>query len=291
MEMRNSYNAVRSFNLVDGIIITDPIAMSNLSITHFQSILSPADLEPLSITMDWFQNLSDFKCNSTLVRSLCNVPTQEEITKALMKLNPNKAPGPYGLTSGFFKAAWNTVGSELIEVISNFFVTGFLPLSTNETILALVPKSPGASAVSDYRHVSCCNTVYKVISKLLVHRLKPLLPDFIVPNQTAFVKGRLLVENTVLASKIVQGYHKDKNPRRIAIKVDVAEVFDTVCWEFILCLLRGIGVPELYLRWLKVCICNIVFSIGYNGMIHGYFKRKRGLRQGDPLSPYLFERN
>lgn len=112
--------------------------------------------------------------------------------------------------------------------IKKFFITRFLSLSTNAIILALVPKSPGAYAVSDYRPVSCCNIVYKVISKLLVKKLKPLLSEFVVPNQTAFVKGRLLVENTVLASEIVQGYHKNKYPKRIAIKVDIAKAFDTV---------------------------------------------------------------
>lgn len=215
-------------------------------------------------------------------------PDSAEITTILLKLNPNKAPGPDGLSSGFYKAVWPLVGSEVTTSIANFFITGFLPTATNSTILSLIPKRPGASAISDHRPISCCNTLYKVISKALVHRLKPMLPDLILPNQTAFVQGRLLVENTVLASEIVHGYHRNKGPKRLVLKVDIAKAFDTISWDFIFNCLLSIGVPLIYLRWLRACVTTPSFTVGYNGTVQGYFKSKRGLRQGDPLSPYLF---
>lgn len=126
------------------------------------------------------------------------------------------------------------------------------------------------------------------MSKLLVSRLKPLLPSFILPNQTSFVKDRLLLENTILAGEIVHGYHKAAGPKRIVIKVDIAKAFDTLSWDFLFNCLKGMEIPYQYLDWLKACICTTNFTVGYNGMVHGYFKGKRGLRQGDPLSPYLF---
>ena len=172
--------------------------------------------------------------------------------------------------------------------IRKFFETGFLPSSTNATILTLVPKRPGASAITDYRPISCCNTTYKTISKLLVKRLKIILPEVILPNQTAFVQGRLLIENTILASEILQGYHKEGGPKRVTIKVDIAKAFDTIRWGFIFQCLRSIDVPELMIRWIEACVCSASFSLGFNGSSYGYFKGTRGLRQGDPLSPYLF---
>lgn len=119
-------------------------------------------------------------------------------------------------------------------------------------------------------------------------RLKVILPVVILPNQTAFVQGRLLIENTLLASEIVQGYHKNGGPKRITLKVDIAKAFDTIRWEFIFQCLRSLHIPETFLRWLEACICTTSFSVAFNGTTHGYFKGKRGLRQGDPLSPYLF---
>lgn len=205
-----------------------------------------------------------------------------------MKLNANKTPGADGYTSGFFKAGWALLGSEVISSISAFLYTGFLPSATNATVLCLVPKRPGASSISDYRPISCCNTLNKVISKLLVHRLKPILPALILPNQTAFVQGRLLVENTVLAAEIIHGYHRNKGPKRMVIKVDIAKAFDTISWDFIFTCLESLEIPYDFIRWLQACVCTPSFCVGYNGTVQGYFKSKRGLRQGDPLSPCLF---
>lgn len=161
-----------------------------------------------------------------------SVPSPEEIKKLFFRLNPNKAPGPDGLTSGFFKGAWEILGEEVSASITQFFSTAFLPAAANSTILSLVPKYPGATLITDFRPISCLNKTYKVISRLLVARLKPILQDVILPCQTAFVKDRLFVENTVLASELVHGYHKNKGPKRITIKVDIAKAFDTLSWEF-----------------------------------------------------------
>lgn len=136
--------------------------------------------------------------------------------------------------------------------------------------------------------MACYNTIYKLISELPVKRLKPILPQLILPNQTAFVKGRLLLENTLLASEIIQGCHRKRGPKRITLKVDITKAFDTLRWKFLFKCLRSLHLPELYLRWLEAFVCTPSFSMGFNGSIFGYFKRKRGLRHGDPLSPTLF---
>lgn len=289
-QVRASYNAIRSFLLSSSALVTDPMEMSLLAAEHFKSILRPKTYHPPSIvsSASWFVQLLNFSCTSLQAQAMITTPTSEEIRKLFFKLNPNKAPGPDGLTSGFFKGAWATLGEEAVLSVQQFFSSSFLPAATNSTILTLVPKFHGASKISEYRPIAFLNTVYKVISRLLVARLKPILQHLILPCQTAFVKDRLLVENTVLASELIHGYHKNKGSKKITIKVDIAKAFDTISWEFLFSCLEGLGIPPKFIFWLRACICTTSFMIGYNGTVSGYFKGKRGLRQGDPLSPYLF---
>lgn len=169
-----------------------------------------------------------------------------------------------------------------------FFTSPMMLTSTNATNLTLVPKFPGATTIKDFWHISCCNTLYKTISKLLVFRIKPLLSKIIFPNQSTFIKGRQLLENTLLASEMVNGCHKDKGPKRLTIRVDITKAFDTLRWDFILHCLDALNLPGLYIQWIKECITTPSFSIGINRAIHIFFKSSRGIRQGDPLSPYLF---
>lgn len=200
--VRAAINSIRSFLNHSGDLITDPEEMAALAISHFKNILAP-DILPFAVApLLWFQTLIAYRCSPDSVQRISAIPDASSISRTILKLNPNKSPGPDGLTSGFFKSAWGIVGEEVTQSIQRFFITGFLPSAVNSTILSLVPKHPGATSVSDYRPISCCSTIYKAISKILVSKLKPILPDLILPNQTAFVQGRLLVENTILATEL-----------------------------------------------------------------------------------------
>ena len=142
--------------------------------------------------------------------------------------------------------------------------------------------------MKDYRPISCCNVLYKVISKILANGLKALLPEIISPNQTAFIKNRLLMENVLLASEIVKDYHKDDTSPRCAMKIDISKAFDSVQWPFLLNTLKAMRFPEKYIHWIRLCISTATFSVQVNGELTGFFDSKRGLRQDCALSPYLF---
>lgn len=206
----------------------------------------------------------------------------------LFTMPSNKSPGPDGFLSEFFKTTWPVIAHNFTTVVQSVFRLEFLPKGVNSTILALVPKKYDAREMRDYRPIACCNVLYKVVSKILANRLKLILPRIIAENQSAFVKGRLLMENVLLASKLVRDYHKESVSPRCAMKIDISKAFDSVQWSFILNGLLAMGFPERFIHWIKLCITTPSFSVQVQGELAGYFQSSRGLRQGCSLSPYLF---
>lgn len=141
--------------------------------------------------------------------------------------------------------------------------------------------------MKDIRPIACCNLLYKVISKVLANRLKIIFPDAIESNQSAFIKERLLLENVLLASELVNGYHMAPTTR-CAIKFDIAKAFDTVKWSFIISVLHAMDLPAQFINWIKLCISTAAFSVCINESLEGFFTSARGIRQGCSLSPYLY---
>ncbi|KAL2224632.1 UNVERIFIED_CONTAM: hypothetical protein Sindi_2930300 [Sesamum indicum] len=214
--------------------------------------------------------------------------TPLEVKQAVFDIAENKAPGPDGCSSGFFKAAWPIVGGEVTRAVLDFFTTGRLLKQINTTLLALIPNVHSPMTVSDFRPISCCNVLYKIIAKLLVQRLSVVLDKMISPCQAAFFPGRSIGDNIMLAQELFSGYKQARLPPRCALKVDIRKAYDTVEWDFLLAVLELFGFPPIFIRWIEKCVTTPSFSVGLNGKPHGFFPGARGLRQGDPLSPYLF---
>nr|GEU60435.1 hypothetical protein [Tanacetum cinerariifolium] len=185
-----------------------------------------------------------------------------KLTQAMFSMGNDKSPGPDGFTAAFFKDTWEIIGSDVTQAICEFFTNGRLLKELNHTIITLIPK------------VNAPARKLKEVSK---------------PNQSAFVMGRSISDNILLTQEIMHNYHLDRGAPRCAFKVDIQKAYDTVDWEFLRVVLIGFGFHDRMISWIMECVTTTSFSISINGSLHGHFKGRRGLRQGDhPLSPYLF---
>ncbi|GJQ88916.1 RNA-directed DNA polymerase, eukaryota, reverse transcriptase zinc-binding domain protein [Tanacetum coccineum] len=212
----------------------------------------------------------------------------EKIKKALFDIDDNKAPGPNGFTSKLYKKAWDTIKSDFYAAIKEFFISGKLLGEVNATLISLVPKSLTPLKVSDFRPIACCNVIYKCISKILTNRIKAPLSHIIDDNQSAFVPGRAITDNILLTQELLKGYNCINVPKRCSFKIDIQKAYDTVSWSFIEDILRKFRFPCKMMNWIMTCITTPKFTICVNGERYGYFKGGRGLRQGDPISLYIF---
>ncbi|KAL3570845.1 hypothetical protein D5086_028094 [Populus alba] len=212
--------------------------------------------------------------------SLLSPVSQDDIRQAVFSIANEKAPGPDGYSSFFFKEAWLIVGGDFYAAIQDFFHTGRLLKQVSHSIIALVPKFGNVSSPSDYRPISCCNVIYKVLSKILAGRLAQALQEIVSPMQNAFLGGRYMSDNINLVQELLRQYYRKRSSPRCLLKVDFKKAFDSVQWDFLESLLCHLGFPAHFVLLVMQCISSASYLVAVNGDIHGFFSGHNGVRQG-----------
>lgn len=175
------------------------------------------------------------------IGDLEKMPTEEEIRKAVFEIKADSAPGPDGYSALFFQACWGIVKRDVVEAVTEFFVGASIPRGIAATMIVLIPKKKNPSKWSEFRPISLCNVMNKIITKLLSSRMAPLVPLVTVPNQSGFIKGWLISDNVLLAKELLHEIWKGTSAPNMVLKLDMEKAYDRVQWPFLLKIMKKMG--------------------------------------------------
>lgn len=232
----------------------------------------------------WQPKLTDEEMDS-----INHMVTDEEISTALWSMKAYKAFGPDGLHAGFFQRFWLIVGDSVKEEIKQIFESRKILKYLNRTNIMLILKMQGLESINNYHPISLCNLVYKIITKIIVNRIRPFLYRLISPCKCAFVLGRRGVDNAIIMQEIIHTIGKTKGRvGYMAVKIDLEKAYNRLECSFIRGMLRRYNLPDNLIELIMSCISTVSTSLLFNGGNLDSFYPSRGIRQSNHISPYIF---
>lgn len=175
--------------------------------------------------------------------------SDSEVRRAVFEMNPWKAPGVDGFHAGFYHQFWNDIGPQICQFVRGVFERRVVEASVNKTLLVLISKKENTLRFCEFRPISLCMLLYKIITKIIANRLKEVMCKLVLPNQSSFVPGRHITDNVLIAQEVMHSMKMKKGKVKwMTMKIDLEKTYDRLSWEFIEDTLKDVGLPSNLIR-------------------------------------------
>lgn len=260
---RKSRNWINSICDDHGETVSDENDIANVFTNYFIDMFTSSDPSRIEEAVEVVHGRISDDIKNILKQEF----SKEEVYSALKSMTATAAPGPDGMLALFYQKFWSIVGDDVSSLVLDILNGNGDPSNINHTFICLIPKKKKPIITGDFRPISLCNVIFKIVTKTLANSLKLILPDIIDKFQSAFIPGRLITDNALIAFDVFHYMRKKASGGKghVGIKLDMSKVYDRIEWPFLQAVLNSMGFSQKWVDVIMKCVSSVSFLVLLKG--------------------------